>query len=333
MASRARARKHLQQRIVSLFSALEPRIVPYTLEEILVTPLSASTPLKSLLTQLNDLAPIHILPSELLLAIISRRAFGSSQKRRRELAKLGAVCTSWRSLTLSSPRLWQHIDLRLTAYAALAVRRSQDIPVHIAFRVLDDESRSPGPEDYRTISDLAPRIASMKFSLPIDLYPELLDNFPLSLPLLHELGLSTVARENYIYTGTLPLGSASTLTLRVLNLSGVWLPWTLPLYRELVHLHVRLYHAVRRAIRSRNRAQCCLCRSAHLAITTAKPRLEDLEGFFQSLPSRRARHGHYRGDSACRESMYHVYHGQRSARILLVWNEQRHSFHVQRPWI
>ncbi|TFY54458.1 hypothetical protein EVG20_g9697 [Dentipellis fragilis] len=81
----------------------------------------------------------------------------------------------------------------------------------------------------------------MKFSLPIHSNLELLENFPLSLPLLRELVIQSGPRQNFVYTDTLPLGSASTPALRILELTGVWVPWTLPLYRGLVHLRVQLY--------------------------------------------------------------------------------------------
>jgi hypothetical protein len=110
---------------------------------------------RRLLTRRNALAPLCILPTEILLDIIDLLSphihtnHGDHMDRRRGRGRVGwvgvmGVCTRMRSLVLNTPRLWADVDLnRNEEWTRLCLERSISSPLQISF---NEESALHGKE-------------------------------------------------------------------------------------------------------------------------------------------------------------------------------------------
>ncbi|KAA1467916.1 hypothetical protein DENSPDRAFT_833080 [Dentipellis sp. KUC8613] len=237
-SSRAYTRKHIERHIVSLVSQTRFHNLSYSTQEDRPGTIN---PIERLLKYYNALAPIHILPIELFFDILLRLIYDpriSPARASKCLANVSVVCTAWRSAVVSFPRLWTRIDLYHSKYVALALERSRDASIDLSFEY--DWRRLTRPEVFQAISDHAMRIASLKYTMPSHLHPTLLESFPSCLPSLHTLILKSTTRHEITSSENLSLRSTSMPALRTLDLDGLWLPWTLPIFHGLVHLHVRL---------------------------------------------------------------------------------------------
>ncbi|TFY70125.1 hypothetical protein EVG20_g2880 [Dentipellis fragilis] len=245
----------LEPRIISLASELHhgPCDVPWTVStahRVLSTTLSTRRPaellLTRLLTQYNALAPINRLPPELFFDILFQLINDpmASSFRRTQLTSI--VCVSWRQAVLSHPLLWTNIDLFQKRYAALALERSHGAPIKLTFsprnvRAGDTEETYTNP-----ISEHAARIAILDLTQSCYSHATLLGTFPPSLPLLHTLSLDAnnshfdAAQLNSALLRDTSIAHSATPALRKLELEGLSLPWTLPLFRGLVYLHIKL---------------------------------------------------------------------------------------------
>ncbi|TFY70126.1 hypothetical protein EVG20_g2881 [Dentipellis fragilis] len=253
--SRALARRDLETRMISQTSAVltdfswaTPAVI-----RTLITSLPAGDPaismLAGLLSQHNALAPIHTLPVELFLVVLSYVVDDSNYA---SLSRVGAVCTSWRRIVISSPSLWIRMNLCKRVDFALTLDFPRHVPISVTFDELSSSCANTLPDVYAAISDRATHIASLEFTLPYrsGLDTTLLGNFPSFLPLLHTLvicspnylnvapgeiapGESFLLRNTSIANTTMPV-------LRKLRLIGMSLPFTLPLFRGLVDLCITL---------------------------------------------------------------------------------------------
>ncbi|TFY70137.1 hypothetical protein EVG20_g2878 [Dentipellis fragilis] len=244
--SRALARKDLETRMISRTNAVHTDFSWAT--RTLITSLPAGDPAISMLAgrlaQDNALAPIHTLPVEMFLVVLSYIVDGSRTKYA-PLSIVGAVCTSWRRIIVSSPSLWTSINLCKRVDFALALDRSCNAPINVTFN--GNPCANTLPDIYAAISHHATHIASLEFRLPS--YPRpnatLLENFPSSFPLLHTLifrsytDLKIPPGESFLLRNT-SIGNSAMPVLRKLCLNRVSLPWTLPFFRGLVDLHIEL---------------------------------------------------------------------------------------------
>ncbi|ESK97878.1 hypothetical protein Moror_17307 [Moniliophthora roreri MCA 2997] len=83
-------------------------------------------------TKLNTLAPIAVLPPEILLHILSlcaQRTHPIMRQYCRHVMAFTQVCRQWRSLALQTSKLWTTIDLCNTAYASTFLTRSKDAQI------------------------------------------------------------------------------------------------------------------------------------------------------------------------------------------------------------
>ncbi|ESK97876.1 hypothetical protein Moror_17305 [Moniliophthora roreri MCA 2997] len=83
-------------------------------------------------TELNILAPIAILPPEILLRILSlcaRRTHPNTRRGCCHVMAFAQVCRQWRLLALQTSSLWTTIDLCNTAYASEFLTRSKDAQI------------------------------------------------------------------------------------------------------------------------------------------------------------------------------------------------------------
>ncbi|KAA1469132.1 hypothetical protein DENSPDRAFT_560362 [Dentipellis sp. KUC8613] len=245
----------LESQIILLASEIHhgPCDAPWTVSTAhcaLSTSLSKRSPaeihLIRLLTQYNAHAPINLLPSEIFSEILFQIINDVMAVTFREIGRASIVCAYWRQAVLSYPLLWTNIDLFQEKYAALALERSHAAPLNLTLSPL--RMRTGDTEENYTypISDHASRIASLDLSQPCYSHAALFGIFPPSLPLLHTLSLDTMdlpfdaAEMDRALLRDTSIAHSAMPALRQLELEGLSLPWTLPLFRGLVHLQVRL---------------------------------------------------------------------------------------------
>ncbi|KAA1469107.1 hypothetical protein DENSPDRAFT_834647 [Dentipellis sp. KUC8613] len=252
LASRASARNRLELEIASQVDLMHSNL-PWTNPgdvHTLIAAMSSEDPavaaFTKLLTRYNALAPIHILPLEILCNIFffvvhdPRRRPARANRR---LLCTSAVCTFWRRAILSDPLLWTRIDLLSTNHSFLALERSQNVPIDVT---LVCEDMRPIPSNWTTLLDHAARIATLTCTAASHIIEALLEDFPSSLPLMHTLSLENPElnfepefRETYYLYRDTSIAHTVTPALRKLTLEGVSLPWTLPLFHGLSYLHVQ----------------------------------------------------------------------------------------------
>ncbi|TFY65417.1 hypothetical protein EVG20_g5601 [Dentipellis fragilis] len=252
VASRASARKHFELEMTSRINIMYPNL-PWTAPgdvHTLITSMSsgdaAVATLMDFVTRYNALAPIHILPVEILCSIffyIVHDPRRRPARANRRLMCTSAVCNFWRRIILSHPRLWTRINILSSEHASLALERSQNVPIDV--NLVCDDSRH-APPNWKPVLDHAARIATLTCSATSSILDSLLGGFPSSLPLMHTLLLKNPDinyepefRGTYLFRGT-SIARTSMPALRKLTLEGVSLPWTLPLFRGLSYLHVQL---------------------------------------------------------------------------------------------
>ena len=146
--------------------------------------------------------PINWLPMELLIQIfLGLLDFDSEDPRYRPPFIVSHVCTKWRAIALSTPRLWSRITLRGFKQPVIAqtyITRSAKVPLDIDYASLLD-SRPTGeccqvvdflakakPQFYRTEEFLF----SSKSTLPIVYLLPVINDFANTFPRLQHLTLS-----------------------------------------------------------------------------------------------------------------------------------------------
>lgn len=180
----------------------------------------------------NELAPIHTLPVELLVAIFdtaikngnNRSELGGGGGRRAQgPVVLSQVASHWRNIVTESPSLWTTVELGYRG-VKLALQRSKDLPLHIR----GPNPQTSGPDIYSLLQLVKPhshRWKSFDWEASFDiLNPAFLT---LTTPILVTLNLRLPPSFNYFMN----VPSPASPRLRELRLSGVVLPWipqTLP---------------------------------------------------------------------------------------------------------
>ena len=139
----------------------------------------------------------HRIPPEILGAIASHLEDDKS------LINATSVCHLWRSVLLSSPRLWSHIIVKNERKALIFLERSKSAPVSI---VLDfDGCNAPSKKLRKSLKRATKRLATLQaVHLPLSLLGELLTQ---PLPILISLDVVTFG----------PLPSVRTLAATNLN--------------------------------------------------------------------------------------------------------------------
>ncbi|TFY59520.1 hypothetical protein EVG20_g7761 [Dentipellis fragilis] len=251
-ASRSNARKDIETQIIALVSRLRPSNIPQTLftaHRVLAASLPSGDPevldLLQLFIQYNTLAPLHILPPEILLAIFSNLVHDPDTSPRlgnQRLTCASAVSSYWRRLIVSSPQLWTRIDLAQEQFATLALGRSQNAPIDLILYSQLPEITPPNVA--AIISHHASHIAMLDLMIPYSMHDMLQERFPSRFPVLHTLSLK-ISVDDRSFQGDPPILYASAMNtampaVRTLKLEDMWLPWTLPLFRGLENLRVEM---------------------------------------------------------------------------------------------
>ncbi|TFY65423.1 hypothetical protein EVG20_g5602 [Dentipellis fragilis] len=248
--SRALARKKLMDQIVSRASHrwLEdyPWFTHVDIHQVAELPHAGDTEptqLGHFLIKFNALAPIHILPPEVFVSALSRLIHDpkiSPTQAHQYLLRASTVCVFWRHTIFSSPLLWTRVDLTQSEHAAVALKLSQMAPIHLEYNGVGQ------PDVHTTVFRHATRIKSLRLMMPLSSHGFLLGNFPPSFPLLHTLALRAMnIWDDRTSQRTYPLLRSSIAhsampSLRSLKIRGLWLPLTLPLFRGLIRLHIKL---------------------------------------------------------------------------------------------
>ncbi|KAA1469108.1 hypothetical protein DENSPDRAFT_870125 [Dentipellis sp. KUC8613] len=246
-ASRAIARRKLTDQIISRasnrwlqtypwFTHVDIRNVAALLHAEGPDP---TQPMYSLI-KYNSLAPIHILPPEVLASAFFHLAQDpkiSATKVHECLVRASTVCVFWRHTIISSPRLWSRIDLA-SEHADVALKLSKTTPIRLEYSGIDLANVSTPLFDHVT------HVESLRLTMPLSAHGPLLGNFPSLFPLLHTLVLENMmlwddrtSLHNYPLLDS-SIAHSSMPSLRTLKLRSLWLPLSLPLFRGLVDLHL-----------------------------------------------------------------------------------------------
>ncbi|KAF5349738.1 hypothetical protein D9756_008896 [Leucocoprinus leucothites] len=139
--------------------------------------------LSSIRSQMNELAAVSVLPTEILEHIFSICvSWLYTPKKPTHRIAWTQVCRQWRSIAFNSPRLWQCIDLADPRFAREFLVRSKTAPISIY---------SPSP--LKVYSDDLRVHAARLFSIDVFLFPDdMLDLFASigsKLPTLTSLAL------------------------------------------------------------------------------------------------------------------------------------------------
>lgn len=181
--------------------------------------------LSSIRSQMNELAPVGVLPTEILEQIFSICvSWLYLPKKPRYRLAWTQVCRQWRSISFNSPRLWQCIDLADERFAREFLRRSRTAPIAIY---------SPSPLKVST-EDLrvhAHRLSSIDVFLFPDDMLDLFTSLGLNLPMLSSLSLKIPpVSSTFILETPVP-------SLRRLSLDCVAVRWDA--LADLTHLTLR----------------------------------------------------------------------------------------------
>ncbi|XP_006458713.1 hypothetical protein AGABI2DRAFT_200536 [Agaricus bisporus var. bisporus H97] len=175
--------------------------------------------------QLNELAPIGVLPTEILEHIfhVCVSWLYRPTKPRYPLAWT-QVCRLWRSVSFDSARLWQTIDLADRRYAREFLTRSREAPISFY-------TTSPLKVSTETLGVHAQRLSSIDVFLFPDDMLQLFSNLGRQLPILSTLSLKIPpVSSTFILETPLP-------ALRRLSLDLVAVPWIS--LSDLTHLSLR----------------------------------------------------------------------------------------------
>ena len=195
------------------------------------------------LTLHNARVPINCLPTEILENIISSLtvSYIAPIERSKQVVLAASVCRRWRAIAVGSCALWSHITLnkRLTH---TFITRSARLPIDFSFE--SNQSYALPMGHYKALYTCAERTRALSAKLDRHTMTNVLNKFPAHLPILESLTLNCIRTVSFPDT-ELPRGTNSILhshtpSLRRLNLVGITLPWTAPLFRGLTHLDVQL---------------------------------------------------------------------------------------------
>ncbi|KAL7283846.1 hypothetical protein ACG7TL_003286 [Trametes sanguinea] len=196
---------------------------------------------------LNDLLPIHRLPTELLSMIFARSLpcsdFSSSgyvesdvAGVRRAVLSISSVCRQWRSVANGSPSLWTVVETPASVESQTStpeyLARSGRMPLSVS---------SQYPPTDLTMASLAPhadRIHQLYLELPEESLP-IFRNAVQLLPPVPNLQCLVLAARNYQYAqgSRLSLLARPPPHLRVLIIKNVWC-YPEILYGRLTHLNI-----------------------------------------------------------------------------------------------
>ncbi|KAA1469104.1 hypothetical protein DENSPDRAFT_834642 [Dentipellis sp. KUC8613] len=252
--SRARTREHIETQVASLAPGLVLSDASWACSSALNSAFATQStlvlvPLRQQLIHYNALAPVNVLPAELLLDIFTCLVLDPATPiwlANQYLAWTSAVCTYWRQTALSFADLWTRIDLLRGALASRAFACSHPHPVSVDFTIPHRYRRPTDLQDVRTaIHTHAARIEQMAFAIPAGACDALLGRFPPALPLLHTLTLERAGGSSALVVpdparlqSCSSIAHAATPALRSLTLVNMTLPWRLALFRGLTALRV-----------------------------------------------------------------------------------------------
>ncbi|KII87383.1 hypothetical protein PLICRDRAFT_253830 [Plicaturopsis crispa FD-325 SS-3] len=232
-----------EQQSISGLSSTEARTTLDAREDSLLQSLWALRAVR------NSLAPIRVLPEEILAEIFAWLMLsfgpkaGTQKLRHHPCFVVTAVCRHWRTVAIATPRLWSLIELgRNHEPTDLFLCRSKSAPIHIR---MNASSRiiKIGPLLEPMLPHLS-RVRRLELNLYASQMPELSSTMVIRpAPALEVLCLcmntgrrivpleTTAVLDDGIFNGVAP-------KLCQIHMSNVAIPFTSPLFMGLTHLHL-----------------------------------------------------------------------------------------------
>ncbi|KAH9949180.1 hypothetical protein B0H21DRAFT_889979 [Amylocystis lapponica] len=196
--------------------------------------ISRTVQLQEYLSELQVLqtrtAPINQLPNELVVEILSHLR---EDKDDMAWIRATSICRHWRSVALSTPKLWSNIHVTFTrglSFLRACLNRARDIDVAISI----DKDVGINVEWLRLLSSHKTNIVSMELPIhPVYILPAEIDaalKFP--MPKLEFLALTTRFSDHVL----LEPAAGQFPCLRSLTLDNVSLRWTPSVFSSIVSL-------------------------------------------------------------------------------------------------
>ncbi|KAI0258874.1 hypothetical protein BC834DRAFT_670818 [Gloeopeniophorella convolvens] len=199
--------------------------------------------LRSLYTQLNALAPVSLLPTELLARIFhllrDSKKYGKNARLPRAVA-VSHVCRHWREVALSDSSLWSAIrdnapQCSRSCFTKMLVR-SKNAP-------LDIELHLPHPNLLRSLSRHSSRISRLSLSGLMNSGPAedgpVQDLFKIEAPALEDLHMERGYHQRRpLSTSGFRLFHPQSSKLRKVHLYNIYIPWTSFPKCTLTHLEI-----------------------------------------------------------------------------------------------
>ncbi|KDQ14056.1 hypothetical protein BOTBODRAFT_33167 [Botryobasidium botryosum FD-172 SS1] len=205
----------------------------------------ASRELEALRLRRNQLVPISRLPNEILSSAFCFAVWGLNRYTAsiQSLFTISSVCRAWRDVALQSPRLWTRLERLPLPLFSLLLTRSKQAPLDIVFdqefeRLTGESALS---EYIALISQHARQWRTLIFCFPS--FDEIMPLLPLPATHLKVLVLDCGSPLDVHGSDSLELFphpfADHTPNLRELTLGAIFVPFTHPIYSNLVKLDIK----------------------------------------------------------------------------------------------
>ena len=192
----------------------------------------------------NHIIPIHRFPSEVLAHIFSiSKVIDPPRRYHLGWIRTSHVCRYWREVTIEHPKLWTKISLDLgEIWVSEMLKRAKNSS--LVFK----SSFIGGSADL--ITPHWPRIKAIILSSHVDSFPKR-QFFETPAPIMEHIDLSVEAHSHFrrlpmnLFSGHAPL-------LRTAYFSRIAIPWSSPVFHNLISLEVHHDYTVNHSISSSN---------------------------------------------------------------------------------
>lgn len=200
-----------------------------------------TTRLLAVHTLMNRLVPIHRLPDDVFMEILSYVAHTWSPPHM--WFPVTHVCRRWREVALQCSSLWTTVNIHNDEHALACIERSGTRPIRIIWQSSDDEDELSFTLPQRFLDLTAPVAVSSRVeevdikALDVEtLHADIVD-----FPNLRFLSLShgeSMSSADFVLADMHPDSFQRSSRLQTLKLSSVKIPWSSPLFSE----HLRVLH-------------------------------------------------------------------------------------------
>ncbi|KII90138.1 hypothetical protein PLICRDRAFT_697902 [Plicaturopsis crispa FD-325 SS-3] len=185
-----------------------------------------SSPVRVLRTRRNALAPIHVLPIEVISEIFAYA--------RLDWRSITSVCSHWRAVSLQCPTIWSHLvdPYHHPEWIALLLERSRSAPL----RLMLDPGVSSIPESLNLVLKHASQFEVLRLHGDEAFMRSCMQRIEGPMPLLNRLFISSeYAAPSFIVPDSF---CSSTPRLRHLILIHYNVRWDRPIFHGLVYLSI-----------------------------------------------------------------------------------------------